>query len=182
MSSRTVALRNLERARAITDPRRAALGRGRIQLAVALQFAVNGWRPTVAAVVMHQAFWELEHYGQKPNPSHYQRVRRAFERFAVRTERLKTRGRPWLWAPKPEIMNHPGGPDEWWERHLHPFRKDWWDDGGGVMIPHPKAREVKDLTPKQPQNTPHARAHLKKSAASFRGGKYRVNAVFQIRG
>ena len=168
MSSRTVALRNLERARAITDPRRAALGRGRIQLAVALQFAVNGWRPTVAAVVMHQAFWELEHYGQKPNPSHYQRVRRAFERFAVRTERLKTRGRPWLWAPKPEIMNHPGGPDEWWERHLHPFRCACYADMP-LRMPLPALGEPAPST-FHPQsdgkryrlNTPRTRAGLKK--------------------
>ena len=83
--SRASTPRNLQKAQQVTNPRTAACGRGRIQLAVVLQFAVNDWRPMVAAVVLHQVFWELGHYSQKPNPSHYQRVRRAFELFAVRT-------------------------------------------------------------------------------------------------
>jgi len=127
---RAVNLRNLRKAQAITDPRTAACGRGRIQHRVALQFAVNDWRPMVAAVVMDQVFWELEYYGRKPNPSHYQRVRRAFEHFAVRSHRLTTRGRPWVWRLKDEILNYPGGPDEWWWTYQHPFRSKLWAPEG----------------------------------------------------
>jgi len=84
----------------------------------------------VAAVVMDQVFWELEYYGRKPNPSHYQRVRRAFEHFAVRSHRLTTRGRPWVWRLKDEILNYPGGPDEWWWTYQHPFRSKPWAPEG----------------------------------------------------
>jgi hypothetical protein len=116
-------LRNLKKAQARTDPRRAATGRGRVQHEVALQFAIAGWGLLNSQVVMQGAFWRLPYDGRKCNASHYQQVRRAFERFAVRDHRLASRGRPWVWRPKDEIMNYPGGPDEWWWRYKHPFRK-----------------------------------------------------------
>lgn len=88
---------------------------------MALQFAVNDWKPMTAAGVM-----DCVYYCEKLNASHYQRVRRTFELFAIRTHRLTTRGRPWVWAPKDEILNYLGGPDEWWWHYKHPFRATYW--------------------------------------------------------
>jgi len=127
MSSRTVALRNLQKARAVTDPRTAACGRRHIQYEVALQFAVRDWQPMTADVVMDAVFWELKYYNRRPSASHYQRVRRAMERFAVRDKRLPGRGRPWVWRLKDEILSYPGGPEEWWWGYKHPFRQSAMD-------------------------------------------------------
>jgi len=135
MGNRASSLRNLRKARAVTDPRTAACGRGRIQYEVALQLAVSDWKPMVAAVVMDHVFWQLKYYGRKPTASHYQRVRRAFELFAVRSHRLTTRGRPWVWRPKDEILNYPGGPHEW-----------WWKQTVGNALPHLVSAEINDLT------------------------------------
>jgi hypothetical protein len=121
--SRAIAMRNLRKAQAVTNPRLAALGRGRIQHRVALEFAVNDWNPITARRVLEGAF---VHYllieGGRLNASHYQRVRHAFERIAVRSHRLTTRGRPWVWRLKSEIA---ADPETWWRKHKHPFRRGW---------------------------------------------------------
>jgi hypothetical protein len=116
-------LRNLKKAQARTNPRLAALGRGRIQHRVALGFAINDWNPITARHVLETVFvHRLLIEGKKLDASHYQRVRHAFERIAVRSHRLTTRGRPWVWKLKPEIA---ADPETWWRKHKHPFRRDW---------------------------------------------------------
>jgi hypothetical protein len=116
-------MRNLRKAQAVTNPRLAALGRGRIQHRVALEFAVNDWNPITARHVIEHVFWGEALLKERPlNPSHYQRVRHAFERIAVRSHRLTTRGRPWVWKLKPEIA---ADPETWWRKHKHPFRREW---------------------------------------------------------
>jgi hypothetical protein len=86
---------------------------------------VNDWKPITPRRVLESVFPQETLLERKPlDGSHYQRVRRAFERIAYRTERLKTRGRPWVWALKPEIA---ADPETWWERHKHPFRRQWWE-------------------------------------------------------
>jgi len=82
-------------------------------------FAVNDWQPISPRVLenIHGRLLLLK--GKKLNPSHYQQVRRAFERIAVRSHRLTTRGRPWVWKLKDEVLNYPGGPDEWWQAYKH---------------------------------------------------------------
>src|SRR5262249_58720399 len=92
------------KARKLTDPRTAAAGRDRIQHEVGAAVR-RTWKPMTAAGVM-----DCVYYCEKLNASHYQRVRRTFELFAIRTHRLTTRG----------------GPDEWWWHYKHPFRATYW--------------------------------------------------------
>src|SRR5262245_11268421 len=84
-------------------------------------FAACNWRPLSSQEVRAWLAPYPENAGQR------QRLRKALEFFAVRSHRGSTRGRPWTWRLKDEIVDYPGGPDSWyWEQHLHPFRSKRW--------------------------------------------------------
>jgi hypothetical protein len=144
---RAATMRNLKLGRERTDPRRAATGRGHSQMEVAMQFAVNNWQPITARAVAEHVFWRVYWDGKHLNASHYQRLRRAFSRIAYRVRRLPGRGRPWLWALKPEIE---ADPEEWWRKHKHPFRylntttviKENQTDGSKRRVLHTQIRKT----------------------------------------
>ena len=119
----TYSRNSIRKALAATDPRRAACGRGKIQKTVVNMF--DWGKPMTTGEVVRWVFDSIYWKAEKPNPSHYQRARRALSAFAVRSHRLTTRGRPWVWVIKPEILvEMQRDPAEWWWKYQHPFRAE----------------------------------------------------------